>query len=182
MVVAIKISVESSLRKAANQIEPVLISFPQRHSLLPNSLFNASFKQPTGLHPTQRLQISDYSGNHCPLYALYYIPKGLFIDPYQLQDYAEFGVGNIKDMVLLIGEKDLEDPIWRVGGWGSILLVELSNSRGVQDVELPLHLRYAEPLPLKGFTTVSLPWPSVFRACQANHGIQSVSAALIVRH
>jgi len=76
----------------------------------------------------------------------------------------------LRELKALYGETDLEAPVWTLKQWGSSALFELDPSKvdeaGRVDVELPLHLRYQEPRYLTQYTSVKMPWPTVFWACQ----------------
>lgn len=73
------------------------------------------------------------------------------------------------------GETDLEAPDWVVKKWGSTVLLELLKPQGrsAWHVDLPLHLRYLSPSHEDGgMTTVEVPWPAVFWACEAEDGLK----------
>lgn len=80
----------------------------------------------------------------------------------------------------LAGEQDLEAPEWAVAGWGSAALLELAHpdSTGTFEatnwtVMIPTHLRYiAEMLPSGQASSVTIPWPAVFWACEAEEGLK----------
>ena len=64
------------------------------------------------------------------------------------------------------GETDLEDPNYKTEGWGSVVLIDVASSEEELTLELPLHLRYLEPLPGGGTRRVDILPPEIFWACQ----------------
>lgn len=100
----------------------------------------------------------------------------------------------------LSGESDLEAPVWVLKKWGSASLFELvapheyydsadaetgttatagSVKDGLWNISIPLHLRYLPPAAANGTSSsvagqraISVPWPSVFWACEAEDGLK----------
>ncbi|KAF2152986.1 PIG-X-domain-containing protein [Myriangium duriaei CBS 260.36] len=185
-----------------------LFSFPSRHHQLPTSgpeslSFTASFKQPTGLHPTLQLTFDKHQleapSPSCVLHAYLNLPSHLFIDRYQLADKIFLKSQNLVALHALTGETDLEVPDWIVKKWGSTALLELAlpeddkpPSGDKWTVSIPTHLRYLPPKPSlnasamypaylshshettvePGKRTTTIPYPSVFWACNAEAGLK----------
>jgi hypothetical protein len=97
---------------------------------------------------------------------LYTLPKDVFVDKYQLAQLAQFGSGGINSVTGVWGETDLEDPTYKANGWGSIVLIELPDHQVDLTLELPLHLRYLEPLEGGGKRHVDILPPEIFWACE----------------
>lgn len=159
--------------------------------------YTASFAPGGGLHPTLHLSIpsSPAPGPSCALHALVEVPQELIADRYQLSQLERDGrlsaAGREQQAVWHAGEGDLEAPSWRAAT--ASVLVRLSDSgeedeglsggrtsevarkeRGVSiEVEVPLHLRYQEPVERRWtvggarvdskVVEVDVPW--VFWAC-----------------
>ncbi|KAK5125523.1 hypothetical protein LTR85_000634 [Meristemomyces frigidus] len=175
---------------------PTLFSFPSRHHPLPPSspaTFSTNFQQPAGLHP--KLDITFPSSQHlappkdsCALHAYLTLPSALFIDRYQLSDPLFLASQNLVTLHSLSGEQDLEAPDWVIKRWGSAALIELTqppstNASGGRDakewtVTIPTHLRYLQSLSddansnSSGRSTLDIPWPTVFWACEAEEGLK----------
>ena len=153
------------------ELKPTLFSFPARHQQHPGT-YSGSFKEPSGLHPKFSLKITPERPptEHCSLNAYFSIPKDFFIDRYQLEDEKLMASLGLWELKALYGETDLEAPVWTQSRWGSSALFELDPNKvdetGRVDVELPLHLRYQEPKYFVQYTSVKMPWPTVFWACQ----------------
>ncbi|PSK55771.1 hypothetical protein B9Z65_4649 [Elsinoe australis] len=146
--------------------KPTLFSFPSRHHQVSLSsagsfTFNASFREPTGLHPT--LQLTFDKSNlqpplpSCSLHTYLTLPSTLFIDRYQFSDALFLASQNLVSLRSLSGETDLEAPEWVVKQWGSTALFEVAvpddlpaakRPRSLSDpwtVNIPMHLRYLPP-------------------------------------
>lgn len=119
----------------------------------------------------------------CALHAYLTLPSALFIDRYQLSDPLFLASQNLVALRSLSGEQDLEAPDWVVKLWGSAALVELAhpqdaNASSKDDqwtVTVPTHLRYLQAQPnstIPGQTSLDMPWPSVFWACEAQEGLK----------
>lgn len=166
---------------------PTLFSFPARHHPDPYSTtFMSSFLDPTGLHPTLQLQISDSTPpadeneRECKLHTYLTLPKSIFADKYQLSaDNALFlSSKNLTALRYISEPSDLEAPVYAVDSWGSSILLELaspplSSSTKSQKwtAEIPLHLRYLPPTTnTSGISRIEIPSPVVFWACTAEEG------------
>lgn len=157
--------------------------------------YSASFAPDGGLHPTLHLSVPSTlaPGPSCALHALVAVPQELIADRYQfsqLERDGRLGVVGSGQAVWHRGEGDLEAPVWRAGP--ASVLVRLSDSsvddeaerdsgqkgtdrRGSIEVEVPLHLRYQEPVERRWLAggaradsrvvEVEVPW--VFWACPA---------------
>lgn len=165
--------------------EPTLFSFPARYHPLPRKYrYSASFIEPTGLHPTLQLSISQSSLTRppappeftCSLHTYLSLPSAIFADKYQLStaDPLFFHSNNLLALNSITGETDLEAPVWTLNRWGSNVLVELPQTLltptfGSLNATIPLHLRYQSPSPT-GHKTIQVPWPVVFWACTPDRG------------
>lgn len=156
--------------------------------------YTASFAPSGGLHPTLHLSIHPgalAAPSSCTLYALVDVPRGLIADRYQLvqlQRDGRLGARGEADGAALVhvGEADLEAPVWRargarvlvrLGDEGSGRVDDEGDGRARElpervDVEVPLHLRYQEPVERRwegdvraDVTQVEVEWPHVFYAC-----------------
>jgi hypothetical protein len=168
--------------------ELTLFSFPSRHHPLPpgrQTSFRASFQQPTGLHPKFEIALPTPGLNppkdNCGLHAYWTLPSTLFIDRYQLSDPLFLASQNLVALRSLSGEQDLEAPEWVVQSWGSAALLELAVPSSVQSgdewkISIPTHLRYLNganhDLGAPDRTTVDIPWPVLFWACEAEEGLK----------
>lgn len=174
---------------------PTLFSFPSRHKSAGSQddrSFSATFKKPTGLHPTLVLELSGTSAaeppaeaaeqGDCSLHAYLTFPSVIFADRYQLADPLFLASRNLSALRWMSRPVDLEAPDYAAGlPWGSSLLVELepplSTPQGQQQqrqssswtAEIPLHLRYLAPH-TGGHVGVEIPYPAVFWACAAEEG------------
>jgi hypothetical protein len=155
--------------------EPVMFTFPSRHFRSPAS-YSLTTPQPTGLHPKLQIDISPSRhlkspGEDCTLNAYFKLPRGLFVDKYQLSSANPQLLSSLKIKRLrnVSGEADLEAPVWGSNRWGSSVLVEVDPEQTTDTgltVELPLHLRYLEP---KNSTESEMRFalPSIFWACRS---------------
>ena len=156
-------------------IEPVMFTFPARHHSSPAS-YSLTALEPPGLHPKLQLSIAPTQslkapGDECTLNAYFALPRGLFIDKYQLSPTNPQLLEslNIKRILGVSGETDLEAPVWASKRWGSSVLVEVDAARASSglNVGLPLHLRYLEPKHNTTSSEVSFAMPAVFWACRS---------------
>jgi len=102
----------------------------------------------------------------CHLHALYTLSKDVFVDKYQLTELSQFQSGGIRNLRGVWGETDLEDPGYKTNGWGSIVLIDVASNEKQLTLELPLHLRYLEPLEGGGTRRVDVLPPEIFWACE----------------
>jgi len=158
-----------------DKLEPVLFTFESRHFRFP-AKYSLTALEPTGLHPRLRLSIPSSPpapGDDCTLNAYFTLPRGLFVDKYQLgaANSQLLQSLNIKRLRPVIGETNLEEPVWASDLWGSSVLVEIDTDRPMEkgglDVEVPLHLRYFEPQHNSTESKVRFAMPSVFWACRS---------------
>ncbi|KAL1842400.1 hypothetical protein VTJ49DRAFT_5359 [Mycothermus thermophilus] len=159
-----------------------MFSFPARHHDA-ESTFSALFLSPTGLHPTLQLRISsaalpaeaEHDGQDCSPYAYLTLPRSIFADKYQLSDPLFLASKNLSALRHTTQPVDLEAPEYAVSQWGSAILLELAPSSPSSSeewtAEVPLHLRYLAPVS-GGYSTVSVPYPAVFWACQPPEGAE----------
>ncbi|KAI9847798.1 MAG: protease B nonderepressible form [Sclerophora amabilis] len=169
---------------AVNFLAPTMFSFPSRHHVLSGSSgakFVTGFPDPTGLHPILRTTIPSAllspPSKSCALHAYLTMPSYVFADKYQLSDPLFLASKHLRAVRALYGETDLEAPDWVVAKWGSALLVEIAVPDEIHSgdfsFDLPLHLRYLEPVRgTTGSSEVDFPWPAVFWACDAEEGLK----------
>jgi hypothetical protein len=157
---------------------PTLFSFPARHHPASQS-FTSAFKNPTGLHPTLQLNITDakppMGDRSCSLHAHLTLPKQLFADKYQLFDPLFMSSKGLKTVHYITSPVDLEAPAYTTDLWGSSVLIELaplnSSSPSTSMAEIPLHLRYLRPNSgSNGQEKLEIPYPVLFWACTADEG------------
>jgi hypothetical protein len=171
-----------------------LFSFPSRYHPLPTDLqtsFSASFQHPSGLHPKFEISLPRKNlhppKHSCGLHAYWTLPSTVFIDRYQLSDPLFLASQNLVALHSLSGEQDLEAPEWVIQRWGSAALFELAvpstrqtnEGKGSTEdwkVTIPTHLRYLDGQKHDGGapdqTTIDIPWPIVFWACEAEEGLK----------
>ncbi|GAB7362359.1 hypothetical protein MBLNU230_g2685t1 [Neophaeotheca triangularis] len=183
-----------------------VFSFPSRHHPYPpqSSLtYTSHFLTPTGLHPTLALSFSHPPqapqpplGNpsSCSLHAYLTLPSALFLDRYQFTDPLFLAAHNLKKLIALSGEQDLEAPEWAIQRWGSAALFELATppsnpsppeiqaqpplSQAEWTATIPLHLRYLAPSNQTNsdpHSTLSIPAPILFHACPAPEAFGTAS-------
>ena len=141
-------------------------------------IFSSTFLQPTGLHPTLQITLSDNQPPEedadCRPYAYLTLPKTIFADRYQLDDELFMASKNLTASRYTTLPVDLEAPAYTTATWGSSVLLEMAAppSKAQQDwtAEVPLHLRYLEPSST-GERTIEVPYPAVFWACQAHQTV-----------
>ncbi|KKA26761.1 hypothetical protein TD95_001702, partial [Thielaviopsis punctulata] len=163
--------------KESKKPSPVLFSFPSRHKES-KTHFSAKFLAPTGLHPTWQLKFSSsnspLSDAACSPHAYLTLPRSVFADRYQLADELFVQSKNISSLRFMSSPVDLEQPEYTTLSWGSTVLLELAPPTDGRDsewtAEIPLHLRYLKPS-ASGYTTLQVPYPAVFWACNANEGM-----------
>jgi len=159
-----------------DDFEPTLFTFPHRHHILRSKSIETSLNPANGSHPvlSTDLPISALRGplertidhKSCQFHAMYTLPKEVFVDKYQLTQFSQFKSGGINNVRGIWGETDLEDPAYKTSGWGSVVLIDVAESRNATTVEMPLHLRYLEPIKGGGKTRVDLLPPELFWACE----------------
>jgi hypothetical protein len=162
-----------------------MFSFPSRHHPLPAASsklsFAANFQQPTGLHPKLDLTFPANALTppqpSCALHAYMTLPSALFVDQYQFSDKLFLESQNLVALRALSGEQDLEAPDWVIKSWGSAALFELAHPGVSQSADvstwtatIPTHLRYVKPSNVSSDSTLSIPAPVVFWACNADEG------------
>ena len=157
--------------------KPTLFSFPARHHPFPSG-FSAAFVEPTGLHPTLKLEMeTSYSptkDRSCSLLTHLTLPRTIFADKYQFSDSLFLASKNITALHHVTGGVDLEAPAYTMKVWGSSVLLELappSPASKSWTAEIPLHLRYLPPASsTAGQSKIEVPYPVVFWACVADEG------------
>ncbi|OLL23178.1 Protein pbn1 [Neolecta irregularis DAH-3] len=120
-------------------------------------------------HPVVRTQISDIAPlENCNLNAVYTIPKSIFIDKYQLSDQIQTSVGGLQSMIGIWGERDLEAPVWKVHGWGSVLVLQVK-----ENIDVPMHLRYQLPNDSKEDVAIEISVPQILWVCPGSPEISN---------
>jgi hypothetical protein len=158
--------------------QPTLFTFPHRHHILPSEKLESSLDPAYGSHPVLKTRlpmaalqapINDTLDHEtCNLHALYTLSKQVFVDQYQVSQLAQFKSGGIENLRGIWGETDLENPSYKTDGWGSVVLVDIPKLEEPSEatLELPLHVRYLEPLEGGGNRLVEILPPEVFWACE----------------
>ena len=188
------ITIYESFKTADNLLQSTgatMFSFPSRHHPLPAPTsqklsFAATFQQPTGLHPKLDLTFPANSLTppqpSCALHAYLTLPSALFIDRYQFSDPLSLSSQSLIALRALSGSQDLEAPDWVIPAWGSAALFELAHPKVPTDADetstwtatIPTHLRYVKPSNASSSSesqsTLSIPAPVVFWACNADEG------------
>lgn len=157
---------------------PTLFAFPARHKAAQSS-FSSHFLSPAGLHPSLQLSVTSamppVDDQTCAMFAHLTLPRVIFGDRYQLQDDLFMASKNLTALRYMSGPVDLEAPDYVMKLWGSSVLLELKPPKATQDqpwtAEVPLHLRYMSPAS-GGYETASIPYPTLFWACEAEQGIK----------
>ncbi|KAI9361110.1 PIG-X [Pilaira anomala] len=125
----------------------------------------------SSLHPKiiTTINIDEEKEEDCHLDVVYVLPASVFVDPYQLQDLeAKLGKATV------FGEHDLELPLEKVKEpRGSIVFLRQKQPSQSFNLELPIHLRYQQPLlerdhqpitieaPYAGWTCGDYRWPPI---------------------
>lgn len=97
--------------------------------------------------------------DECRLFTEYRLPKQYFFDIFELEQVR---LGEFR----IFGEHDLEDPIWKTGGWGSMLLLEHSSTPFNDTIVVQFHARYLEPRTDNSFVETTLLAPQSFWSCK----------------
>ncbi|KAK1756219.1 PIG-X [Echria macrotheca] len=158
-----------------------MFSFPSRHRDA-GIKFQAGFVTPTGLHPSLRVTVGSNrppvgeDEAYCAPHAYLTLPRGVFVDKYQLADGLFLASKNLTALRYVSQPVDLEAPEYVMKLWGSAVLVELTSppyEAGEKErewtAEIPMHLRYHAPAH-GGYKTLEVPYPAVFWACAAEEG------------
>ncbi|ELR03453.1 hypothetical protein GMDG_06186 [Pseudogymnoascus destructans 20631-21] len=152
---------------------PTMFQFPSRHHKHA-AKFSSSFIEPTGLHPTLQLSVSNSeppkNREGCRLNAHLMLPRSVFPDKYQFRDALFMASKNLTALRHVTIPVDLEAPEYTMALWGSSLLIELAPPPPSEEswtAEIPLHLRYLLPSG-SGYSSTSLPSPVLFWACEAD--------------
>jgi len=158
--------------------QPTLFTFPHRHHILRSGKLETSLDPAFGSHPVMKTRLpmsalqapinDTLDHESCRLHALYTLSKDVFVDQYQVSQLAQFNSGGIDNLRGVWGETDLENPSYKTNGWGSVVLVDVSEPQEPSEMtlELPLHVRYLEPLEGGGKRPVEILPPEVFWACE----------------
>ncbi|CCJ30167.1 unnamed protein product [Pneumocystis jirovecii] len=159
----------------SSAFEPYMTFFS--NNFLENSTVYSEILSPVGFHTKIRskIVINKSLKDYCSLYILYYLPKSVFVDKYQLQDLVQFNIGNLKKVHFIWGETNLEAPVWKLQKWGSVVLIEtVSNHLNTSFfVDLPIHLRYFPPKK-DMFYTSDLPFPISFFSCESIQDVNTI--------
>lgn len=155
------------------------------HHWLSNATFTASFKRPSGLHPTLLLDLSSNKApvdeGDCAAYVYLTLPRTIFADRYQLAHELFLASKNLSALRYTTLPVDLEAPAYATKVWGSNVLLELAPPRptvvggeGAWSAEIPLHLRYLKPA-AGGQVATEVPYPAVFWACGSGQAADASS-------
>lgn len=93
----------------------------------------------------------------CSLHAIYALPKAYFFDIFELQ-------ASMTDKWQLFGEGDLEAPLWKISGWGSLAMVDIP-LRVPFGLNVPIHARYLPPNNGSRNEAVVIQPPKLFSRC-----------------
>ncbi|KAJ4421419.1 protease B nonderepressible form [Neurospora sp. IMI 360204] len=153
-----------------------MFAFASRHRDAESS-FSAEVLEPTGLHPTLKLNLVSSKppseDAHCSPHAYFTLPKTIFADRHQLSDDLFLASQNLTGLRYISQPVDLEAPEYVEKRWGSSLLLELSPPEHEKSeswtAQVPLHLRYLSPAE-GGYTDIEVPYPAVFWACTVEEG------------
>ncbi|KAK3391664.1 PIG-X [Sordaria brevicollis] len=153
-----------------------MFAFASRHRDAESS-FSVEFLEPTGLHPTLKLNLESSKppteDAYCSPHAYFTLPKTIFADRHQLSDDLFLASKNLTGLRYISQPVDLEAPEYVEKRWGSSLLLELSPPESEKSqswtAQVPLHLRYLSPSE-GGYTDIEVPYPAVFWACAAEEG------------
>lgn len=126
-----------------------------------------------GFHTTYSTQISVTEPerlSRCTVHLFYILPSRIIVDPYELANYKESYTFNLS------GTSNLELPVTGINSGGLALLLNILlptiSPDDVQNViiDVPLHVRYGEPLQRSKSNdgTVPLPWPIEFWSCPSS--------------
>ncbi|EMR10854.1 hypothetical protein PNEG_01000 [Pneumocystis murina B123] len=156
-----------------NILEPYTTFFS--NDFLDNSFIHSEVISSKGFHRKIRskITISKLQNDTCSLYILYYLPKFVYVDKYQLENLVHFNIGNLKKIHFIRGETNLEAASWQLNKWGSLILVEALTHQNISFfVDLPIHLRYYLPMKNK-FHTFNLSLPTSFYFCESLQDIST---------
>lgn len=115
--------------------------------------FDTDMSNVASLEPAHHLR------RHCKLISMYYLPRTHFFDLFELEGL--FG----RTRVQLLGEQDLEAPVWDAKSWGSILSVEVESPDPKHHLQIPFHARYLQPSRGGEVVETQISAPQLFTAC-----------------
>jgi len=154
-----------SLSNLMNVVQPSI-----RHQIFIIVMLSSSLTTRHGFHTTYSTHIiandpADLA--RCTCHLLHILPPRVFVDPYELANYRDFYT------IKLSGNLNLELPVTAVDSKGSALLLNvLLPMTGMQNVtvDVPLHLRYGEPVQLDAWDdgSVKVPLPTGFWVCPSS--------------
>lgn len=128
---------------------------------------------PYGFHPVAKTQILVDKKEGCVLNLRYSLPAEIFIDPYELANYASYY------SFRYTGSRNLELPVHALDKVQNAELWLTLTEEAKDVVDVPLHLRYAEPLEgdEERYRTISISPPEVLLACSESHHYTPLSIA-----
>ncbi|KAG7887585.1 hypothetical protein KL936_004282 [Ogataea polymorpha] len=135
------LSISGARVRGNSKFVPTSLYVNSFHTQLPGVSAEHAFVEPTGLHPKYKVSVSgknEAPKSTCRLIFDLDIPSTYIVDRYQLAWFDD-----IFRNVSVFGHSNLELPSYKVSE-GCSLRVELDPD--VREFEIPLHLRYGEPL------------------------------------
>ncbi|KAJ7038003.1 PIG-X [Mycena alexandri] len=129
---------------------------------------SSSLLHAESFHPLFKTQITAPDFKNCSLHLHYFLPRSVFVDPYELSNRAN------DYSFKYSGPSNLELPVAALRKDAALLLsiIRPLSDDGILDVEVPLHMRYGTAAIGSSFELTELPWPDAFFACN-----KSVSSA-----
>jgi len=136
-------------------------------------MLSSSLSTIHGFHTTYSTQITT---NHladlarCTCYLLHILPPRIFVDPHELANHRDFYTFRLSD------KSNSELPVTAVDSKNSALLLDVLLPKiflpGTQNVtvDVPLHVRYGQPVQLDAWDdgSVEVPWPTGFWVCPSS--------------
>ncbi|KAJ7717049.1 PIG-X [Mycena metata] len=122
---------------------------------------SSSLLHAESFHPIFKTRILAPDSKNCSLHLHYFLPRSVFVDPYELSNRAD------DYSFQYIGPSNLELPVAALRQDAALLLsiVRPLSDDGILDVEVPLHMRYGPAALGSSFELTELPWPDAFFAC-----------------
>ncbi|RXW13897.1 hypothetical protein EST38_g11960 [Candolleomyces aberdarensis] len=128
---------------------------------------SSSLSPPYGAHPTIVTDVQapgDTESSACSLYLHYSLPPILFVDPYELDmRQQQYTVVGLKGK----GARELEKPVHALPDEDGIEVI-LKTDSVVEQVQLPIHVRYGKPTFNTSYVVQPLDAPTVVLACSSS--------------
>lgn len=137
-------------------------------------MLSSTLSTKSGFHTTYSTQISLTESKNliprCTVRLFYILPPRIIVDPYELANYKKSFTFSLS------GTSNLELPVMAVNSNGSALLLNISLPKNFPletqtvTIEVPLHVRYGEPLQSSKSDdgSVQLSWPTGFWTCPSS--------------